>query len=163
MTKTENVYETSEFIIAELAKHGVDGLLWHTGGGCTAVMVELDGMGPDDANACILITDGDAQACLTEERRATHVGWIAGYYPDEDSYGYGENVEYVHGGKLMLANGQVNVPLVEARHEDGKPIIGYDGKVIMLPDWPILDWREDAKALAVNVANFVADLRDNRG
>lgn len=160
---TRTTVSTSQYIIAQLAKYGIKGALADTGGGCTAVLIELPKLGTNGETAHIVITDSDgSQAILDGQAQAAHVGWLVGFYPDDDSYMYGENVTYVHGAKFKLPNDQVNVPLVAALDENDEPIIGYDGQVIMLPSWPLVDWRADAKALAVNVANFVADLRDSR-
>lgn len=124
-----NVTETSNFIIAELAKRDITGTWWHTGGGCTMVQVELAGEGTDGDTAVIMITNGDSQVDLTPESQDLFTGWLAIHYATEDDALYGENEQFVHGTYPRPANA------------------------------PVIDWKQDAVKLADAIALFIEDLR----
>jgi hypothetical protein len=94
MTK---ITSTPSFIISELERRGIEADLEHTGGGCTAIKIELTHPAPSLETAYVMITDVSGTTCdLTESDRENFLGWIAGYYPSEDSLAYGENVWWIH-------------------------------------------------------------------
>jgi len=157
-----DAHETSDFILAELHKHGLNGEWWHTGGGCTMIKLTLAGLGTMGEDAFICITDQNASVDLTEKARETFVGWVAGFYPDETAEEYGDVEGWLHGGKLYLGNHEVNVPLVTVTDDDGEPVIDWQGNTMQVPDWPVLDWKKDAVDMVTNIANFVADRKADR-
>ena len=124
-----SVYDTSNFITAELDKLAVKHAHWHTGGGCTAIKIELPGLGTDGEDAVIVITNHDSSVDLTPDEQATFTGWMAAFFPTEDDEMYGENMTIVHGH--------------------------YGAEAPQ----PVIDWREDTKVMATSVANFIAELR----
>lgn len=125
----ENVYEASTFIIEELARVGVTGELWHTGGGCTAIQIQLTRHNPAGETAYIVITDGNSSVMMTDRGAQYFQGWTAYYYAGEDALMYGEPHDPVFGGDAWKRRPDV-----------------------------ALDWRVDAVAMVRAIRNFVTNL-----
>lgn len=127
--RDESAFEASTFIIEELARIGIAGELWHTGGGCTAIQIQLTRHNPTGATAYIVITDGNSSVMMTERSAQYFQGWTAYYYADDEALMYGEPNDPVFGGEAWKR----------------KPGVA-------------LNWRVDAVAMVQAIHNFVTDL-----
>lgn len=126
----ENPYETSSFIVDELQRNGIDSQLWYTGGGCTAVLIEVKHHDPAIETAYISITNGNSSVCLRDADVREFRGWMALYFASDDAMTYGEPFEEVHGGEVWKDTRTVK-----------------------------LEWRTDAVVMALAIAEFINDLK----
>lgn len=111
MEDTMSIYETSTSIITELAKHGVTGYWMGTGGGCTAVYIDVKHDDPEVEDGLISITNGNSQVDLSDIDRIHFTGWVAIYAPTAEDALEGINEEYVHGNIDHIE--PVNLPTVD--------------------------------------------------
>lgn len=148
----ENVHEASTFIIAELEKHGIDADLEGTGGGCTAVKIEVKHRDPVIETAYILITDvGGTTAFVDEVHEKGFLGWVAGYYPTEEALTYGEDVFWIHAQAYERER-----EVFEIQERDGAEAGRQAAERLRV------DWRADAKLMVTGIVNYIADLKDSR-
>lgn len=113
---------TSNVIITELARVGLEGIFWFTGGGCTAIEIELPQLRIDghDEPSVIVITNANASVSLDDEEIEYFHGWLACHYADQEGVLCGDVLAYVHGSEAL-----------------------WDGA-----DLPVIDWKTDARAMA---------------
>jgi hypothetical protein len=130
MSESIDKYASVQLVISELGRHGVDGSLWHTGGGCTSVEVEVKHDDPAIETAYVSVTNGNSTVCLTEEDRERFTGWLVLYYANEDAMLNGEPFEIVHGDEVWKSATSA-----------------------------VVDWRADTVAMARAIEEFIANLR----
>lgn len=146
------ITSTPSFIIDALQRRGIEADLEHTGGGCTAVKIELPHIDPAVETAFILITDVGGTTCdLDEASRATFLGWVAGYYASEDELTYGENVWWIHA----------------AAYEREREIMDEHSKYGITSARQVtrrlaVDWKTDALDMVNAIVSYVDNLRVSR-
>src|SRR5262245_9440715 len=90
---------SAPYIMSELDKRGLHGVHYFTGGGCTAVEIEVpytteDG---DSETGLVVITDvSGTTATVDVDYEPVFLGWVAGFYASEDGFFGGDEAEWIH-------------------------------------------------------------------
>jgi hypothetical protein len=147
-TMTE-ITSTPSFIISELERRGIDADLEHTGGGCTAVKIELTHLAPSLETAYIMITDVSGTTCdLEESDRENFLGWVAGHYSSEDAFACGENAEWIHADAYERE--------CEVLHEHETR--GVPSSLLAITRLRV-DWKSDALQMVDAIASHLTNLK----
>lgn len=144
------ITSTPSFIIDALQRRGIEADLEHTGGGCTAVKINVELTATQ--TAFILITDVSGTTCdLGEAERKSFLGWVAGYYASEDELLYGEDAYWIH------AAAYERECEVLSAHTGGGVTAGRQAVERLA-----VDWKTDALDMVNAIVSYVDNLRVSR-
>jgi len=139
---------SATYIINELDKRGLHGVLYHTGGGCTAVEVEVLYITEDgnEETGLVVITDVSGTTVSVDiDYEPVFLGWVAGFYVSEDGFSGGDEAEWIHAEAYEREE-----TVARARGE------GNEFAQAVLENLR-QDWQTDADVMVAAVATFIEE------
>ena len=137
---------SAAYILSALDERGLHGVHYFTGGGCTAVEVEVpytteDG---DRETGLVVITDVSGTTVSVDvDYEPVFLGWVAGFYASEDGFYGGDEAEWIHADAYDRER-----QVIDARRE------GTTFAQVVIENLCV-DWRKDADAMVSAVMTFV--------